>query len=139
MHRGRAAQSAASEPAESIESVIARGAKVRGRVGGEGDLRVEGQVDGDVRIQGQLSIEEGGAVHGEVEATAVVIGGALEGDVASRGPVTIRAGATVVGNLGGAEIVLEEGASFRGRIDAEFDMPAELGGPSVAKPAGRGR
>jgi len=137
MHRGRAAQSTASEPAESVESVITRGAKIRGRIGGEGDLRVEGQVEGDVRIHGQLTIDEGGAVHGEVEATAVVIDGALEGDVATRAPVTIRAGAKVTGNLGG-EVVLEEGASFRGRIDADFDMPAELGGPS-GKPAGRGR
>jgi hypothetical protein len=28
--------------------------------------------------------------------------------------------------MGGAEVSLEEGASFFGRIDAEFDLPAEL-------------
>ncbi|MFT3775579.1 MAG: polymer-forming cytoskeletal protein [Minicystis sp.] len=112
--------------------MLGRGARVRGRVGGDGDLRVEGQIEGDVRISGQLAIEEGAAITGDVEASAVVIGGALTGDVAARGAVTIRAGAKVEGNLGGSEIVLEEGASFQGRIDAEFDLPAELLGSHEA-------
>ncbi len=106
-----AARSTANETVEAVESILGRGAKVRGRVGGDGDLRVEGQVEGDVRISGQLAIEEGGAI---------------TGDVAARGSVTIRAGAQVAGNMNGAEVVLEEGASFTGRIEAEFDMPAEL-------------
>lgn len=133
-----AARSTANETVEAAESVLGRGAKVRGRIGGDGDLRVEGQVEGDVRISGQLAIEEGAAVTGDVEASAVVIGGALTGDVAVRGSVTIRAGAEVAGNLDGAEVVLEEGASFTGRIEAEFDMPAELSEEAPAR-AARGR
>jgi cytoskeletal protein CcmA (bactofilin family) len=112
------------EPGEA--SVLGRGARVRGRVGGEGDLRVEGHVEGDVRLTGELSIEDGGAITGDVEASSVVIAGALTGDVAARGSVTIRATARVEGSMGGAEVSLEEGASFTGRIEAEFDLPAEL-------------
>jgi cytoskeletal protein CcmA (bactofilin family) len=136
MFRGPAQRT--SETAESVESILGRGARVRGRVGGDGDLRIEGQVEGDVRISGQLSIEEGGAVTGDVEASAVVIGGALTGDVAARGAVTVRAGARVEGNLGGAEIVLEEGASYEGRIEAEFDLPPELTGASHEVPVTTG-
>lgn len=132
---------------EAIESILGRGARVRGRIGGDGDLRVEGHVEGDVRISGQLAIEEGGAVTGDVEATAVVIGGALTGDIAAGGPITIRAGARVAGNLGNSEVVLEEGASFEGRIDAEFDLPAGLmashevsaAGAGASRQTGRGR
>lgn len=140
MIRGSAAARTASEKVDPTESVLGRGAKVRGRVGGDGDLRVEGQIEGEVRISGQLSIDEGGAVAGDVEAAVVVIGGTLNGDIAVRGPVTIRAGARVEGNIvgNGAELVLEEGASYEGRIEAEFDMPAELGG-SPAPKAARGR
>jgi cytoskeletal protein CcmA (bactofilin family) len=145
MIRGPAAPRTTSDtstPHETVESVLGRGTRVRGRVGGEGDLRVEGQVEGDVRISGQLSIEEGAAVTGDVEASAVVIGGALSGDVAARGSVTVRAGAKVEGNLDGAEVVLEEGAAFEGRIEAAFDLPEELGGtapPPRAAHGGRGR
>ena len=145
MLRGTAAsRSTTSGPAEGAESTLGRGARVRGRISGEGDLRVEGHVEGDVRVSGQLSLEEGASITGDVDAAAgVVIGGALTGDVASRGAVTVRATAQVQGNLGGAEVSLEEGASFHGRIEAEFDMPAELQAPAEPVRAetrgGRGR
>jgi cytoskeletal protein CcmA (bactofilin family) len=120
------AQTTRTNPTDASASVLGRGARVRGRVSGDGDLRVEGQIEGDVAVSGELSIEEGGTLTGDVDAGAVTIGGTLTGDVASRGPVAIRASARVEGNMGGAEVSLEEGASFFGRIDAEFDLPAEL-------------
>ena len=141
MVRGAAAARGTSD--EASASVLGRGARVRGRVGGEGDLRVEGEVEGDVAISGELTIEEGASVHGDVGAAAVVIGGTLRGDVSARGAVAVRATADVEGDLGGAEVSLDEGASFHGRIDAEFEMPVELGAPLVAatapKPPAHGR
>ena len=118
-------RSRTSETSEAA-SVLGRGARVRGRVSGDGDLQVEGQIEGDVTLSGELSIDEAGSITGDVDAAAVTIAGALQGNVAARGAVTIRAGAKVEGNMGGAEVSLEEGASFVGRIEAEFDLPAEL-------------
>lgn len=112
---------------------------MRGRIGGEGDLRIEGEVEGDVAISGDLSIEEGASVTGDVGAGSLVVGGALKGDVAARGQVTIRATAQVEGDVGGAEVSLEEGASFHGRIAAEFDLPVGLSGAHESGRAGRGR
>jgi cytoskeletal protein CcmA (bactofilin family) len=122
----RATPATRTSPSDTDLSVLGPGARVRGRVHGEGALRVEGHVEGDVAVSGELTIEEGGGVVGDVEAAAVAVSGELTGDVAARGPVTIRATAKVTGNMGGAEVSLEEGAQFSGRIEAEFDMPAEL-------------
>jgi cytoskeletal protein CcmA (bactofilin family) len=137
MVRGAAAARGTSD--EAGASVLGRGARVRGRIGGEGDLRVEGEVEGDVTISGELTIDEGASVSGDVGAGAVIVGGTLKGDVAARGQVTVRATAQVEGNLAGAEVSLDEGASFHGRIDAEFDMPAELTGASAGAHEGAGR
>lgn len=134
MFRGPSAARTTTSETEPTESTLGRGARVRGRINGDGDLRVEGQVEGDVRISGQLAIEEGAAITGDIDAAAVTIGGALTGDVSARGAVTIRATARVEGNLGGAEIVLEEGASFQGRIEAEFDLPVDIAVPSHEAP-----
>lgn len=126
MARGQAAEQRHSvETSESV-SVLGRGARVRGRVSGEGDLRIEGQIEGDVSVSGDLVIEDGGAVTGGVTAGAVAIAGGLDGDVSARGTVTIHATARVAGDMIGVEVNLEEGASFSGRIEAEFDLPAEL-------------
>ena len=126
MARGHTAERSHKVETSEATSTLGRGARVRGRVHGDGDLLIEGQVEGDVSISGDLSIEDGAAVTGDVEAGAVAIAGRLKGDVAARGAVTIHATASVEGNMGGAEVSLEEGASFSGRIEAEFDLPAEL-------------
>jgi len=125
MARGPAARSNITDTSDAL-SILGSGARVRGRVSGSGDFRVEGHVEGDVSVSGNLAIEEGGSVTGDIGASAVEIAGGLTGDVAARGPVTIRASARVLGNMAGAEVSLEEGASFSGRIEAEFDLPAEL-------------
>lgn len=126
MARGSAVErSRTSETSEST-SVLGRGARVRGRVSGDGDLRVEGQIEGGVTLSGELAIDETGSITGDIDAASVTIAGVLLGNVVAHGAVMIRAGARVEGNMGGAEVSLEEGASFAGRIEAEFDLPAEL-------------
>jgi cytoskeletal protein CcmA (bactofilin family) len=107
-------------------SVVGRGTRVRGRIQGEGYLRVEGAIEGDVSVSGELLIDEGAEVQGNVDAAVVTISGAITGDVSSRGGVVVRASAKVAGNLGSPEVSLEEGADFSGRIDADFELPAEL-------------
>ena len=120
------------------EARIGSGARIRGKIHGEGDLLVEGQVEGDVAIRGELTIAEGASVVGEaVEAQAVTIAGALEGDVASTGQVRLAAGARVRGNLRGSAVSIEDGARFSGRLDCEFDLPPELGGSSRGESRGR--
>jgi cytoskeletal protein CcmA (bactofilin family) len=115
---------------------IGSGARVRGRIHGDGDLVVEGQVEGDLAIRGDLTIAEGASVTSEaVEAQTVTIAGALEGDVAASGPVRLVAGSRVRGNLRGSAVSIEDGARFSGRLDCEFELPPELGGGAASRDA----
>jgi cytoskeletal protein CcmA (bactofilin family) len=120
------------------EARIGSGARIRGRVHGEGDLVVEGQVEGELAIRGDLTIAEGATVTSEtVEAHAVTIAGTFHGDVAATGPVRIATGARVRGNLRGTAVSIEDGARYSGRLDCEFELPPELGSPSRGETRGR--
>jgi cytoskeletal protein CcmA (bactofilin family) len=120
-----------SRSGDAGEARIGGGARVRGRIHGEGDLVVEGQVEGDVAIGGELTVAEGASVTSEaIAARSVVIAGALEGDVAATGTVRLVAGSRVRGNLRGSSVAIDEGARFSGRLDCEFDLPPELSGTS---------
>jgi cytoskeletal protein CcmA (bactofilin family) len=110
------------------EGIIGSGAKIRGRVTGEGDLTVQGTVEGDIILRGRLTIGEGASVTSNVDAESVTIEGTLEGDVSARGPVRIAAGSRVKGDVKGSQIAVEEGAEFAGRLDCDFELPAEMGG-----------
>jgi cytoskeletal protein CcmA (bactofilin family) len=117
---------------------IGGGARVRGRIHGDGDLLIEGNVEGDLAIRGDLTIAEGGTLTSKsIEAQSVTIGGTLEGDVSASGPVRLVSGANVRGNLHGSAVAIDEGARFSGRLDCEFDLPPELGGSSRAETRGR--
>ena len=43
----------------SDSNVLGRGIRVRGRVNGAGDLRVDGEIEGDVRVSGSLELGSG--------------------------------------------------------------------------------
>src|SRR3954468_17773292 len=112
------------------EAVIGRTTRVRGRVSGDGSLVIEGSIHGDIAVRGDLTIADGGRATSSIEADAVTLRGELDGDVKARGVVRIEAGARVRGDMQGESVSLEEGAEFVGRLDAQFELPAELGGAS---------
>jgi cytoskeletal protein CcmA (bactofilin family) len=112
-------------------TVIGEGTHVRGRVQGDGNLSVEGRLEGDITLRGRLVIGGGARVTSNVEAESVTIEGTLEGDIHARGAVHIASGSRVKGDVHGEQVSLEEGAAFAGRLDCAFELPPELlGGPS---------
>lgn len=115
---------------EGSEAIIGRSTRVRGRVSGEGDLVIEGSIEGDITVRGDLTIAEGGRATSTIDAAAVTLRGELDGDVRASGAVRIEAGARVRGDMQGESVSLEEGAEFVGRLDLAFDLPAELAGSS---------
>ncbi len=115
------------------DAVIGTTARVRGRVSGDGNLTIEGKLEGDVTIRGDLTLGEHGTATSNVDADAVTISGTLEGDVNARGVVKILSGAKVRGDMRGESVAIEEGAEFAGRLDADFELPAELSGHGGGK------
>lgn len=111
-------------------SVLGASVRIRGRVRGEGDVTIEGVVEGSVSVSGELVVAEGASVVSPeaVVAAAASIGGHLEGGVVAEGAIRLASTARVVGDLKAAEVSLDEGAEFSGRIDADFELPASLGG-----------
>jgi cytoskeletal protein CcmA (bactofilin family) len=127
------AQARSSSRGSGERAVIGASTRVRGRITGDGDLTVDGTVEGDVAIRGELVIGEGASLTSNVDAQSVTVSGALEGDVTARGPVRIGAGAKVRGNMHGEHVAIEEGAQFAGRLDCEFELPPELSGQGSRK------
>ncbi len=117
----------------SSDSVIGSSAVVKGRVRGDGNLRVGGKVEGEIAIEGDLTIAEEGVVTSQVDAADVTIAGTLDGDVRAKGVVRIQRGAKVRGDIRGETFPLDEGAEFAGRLDADFDLPPELNTSSAPK------
>jgi cytoskeletal protein CcmA (bactofilin family) len=120
----------------SDASTIGAGARIRGRVTGDGDLVVAGHIEGDILVRGDVTIADGASCTSNVEGHEVTVAGTLSGDVSASGGVTIGASARFRGNVRGGAITLEDGASFAGRIDCDFELPEGLGA-ATGSPARR--
>ena len=114
-------------------SSIGAGARVKGRVSGDGDLVIAGSVEGDIAVRGDLTIEAGGSCTSNVDAHGVTVSGALEGDVVASGAVVLGATARLRGGVRGASFAMDDGASFAGLVECDFELPAEL--TSASAPA----
>jgi len=80
---------------------------------------------GDPSEHAQAVIGRTTRVRGRVSGDGSIL---IEGNVRARGLVRIEAGARVRGDITAESVALEEGAEFVGRLDAAFELPAELGG-----------
>lgn len=113
----------------SAEAILTEGTHVRGRISGEGSLRVHGRVEGDVSLRGELFVAAGGRLQSNVDASTITIEGELEGSVsAPSGSVTVSRGARLVGDVQSARFQLEEGGEFAGQLAHDFDLPTALDG-----------
>lgn len=103
--------------------------RITGRVTGDGNLLVEGRIEGNVALRGELAVADGGAVEADViEAESINVAGALDGEIRISGQLFAASTARVRGNVVGGPLVLEDGARFEGRIDNDFSLPPELEG-----------
>lgn len=106
------------------EAIIAQGTSVRGNLGGDGDLVIEGQVHGSIEIRGQVQLQETSIIESDVVAERILVRGAVKGDLHASDSIVLEAPCRVVGNLQAPRISIAQGALYRGRITmdgAEID------------------
>ena len=111
-------------------SILSGDLVLTGSIVSEGEVQLDGTVDGDIRA-GSLIIGEEAIVTGEVYAETVVIRGKVSGSIRAR-QVQLTATARIEGDIVHAALSVESGAFFDGNCRHSSDPLAEKGGPSAA-------
>ena len=97
---------------------IGKSLKLKGEITGSEDLYIDGEVEGTVELKGNsLTVGPNGNVHADVSARSITILGRLQGNVKVGERTEIRKTGSFGGELLTAQIVIEDGAVFRGSID----------------------
>ena len=115
----------ATPPKRYAPSIISGDLKVVGDLNSEGEIQVDGSVDGDIRSK-DLLIGETATVKGEIVADAIRVFGSVNGQIKARS-VTLAKSAHVVGDIHHTNLSIEEGAFLEGHCKriAEKTEPAE--------------
>jgi cytoskeletal protein CcmA (bactofilin family) len=99
------------------ESRVPRNLRIKGEVQGGEDLRVDGRIEGPVRLTGgRMTVGEGGAVSGPIEARAIVVLGEVRGTLRAADRIEIGAAGVLYGDLFAPRLRIVEGAQMRGRV-----------------------
>lgn len=98
-------------------SIISEGIVVTGNIEAAEDMIVCGKVDGEIASSRTVLIEQGGIVKGQIRAETVVIHGTMVGDVRTHTITQLSKVGRMVGNIFSPQVLLEDGGSFRGKID----------------------
>lgn len=101
---------------------------IRGTISGSEDLVVEGRVEGSITLANHLRVGETGTVKADVDVGDLTVSGALDGEIRSSNAVTLHAGSQVTGSIRATRISIDEGASYRGRIEMDVELPEDLAG-----------
>jgi cytoskeletal protein CcmA (bactofilin family) len=98
---------------------ISQGIKIKGDVHGKEDLFVDGQIDGKLDLgTGSVTVGPNAKIKADISAREVIIRGQVDGRVSGRDRVQLWSTAHVEGELQTDRLAIEDGALFRGKVEA---------------------
>lgn len=107
-------------PAVSAETVtlVSKGARWEGKLSSEGDIRVEGALNGEIETDGTVFLAEQAKVRGTINARNVLIAGEVEGEIFCKERLEVLPGGSARGQINTNLVVIHEGAF----VDSRFKM-----------------
>src|SRR6266850_7867739 len=99
---------------------------VKGEISGNEDLYMEGTVEGLVHLdERKLTVGATAKLTADVIAGEVIVYGSVKGNVRGKGKVEIKKDGSVNGDLTTVQIIIEDGAYFKGSIEIEKSAKKE--------------
>ena len=97
---------------QKVPTIISASLRIVGNLISDGDVQVDGIIDGNVRSR-TLTIGESATINGEVEAETVRIHGSISGQIKAK-KVELGPTAKVVGDIIHSLLIVESGAYLEG-------------------------
>ncbi len=123
---------ASNKALQGIDTLIARGCRIEGRLVFQGGLRVDGRVAGDVCAdppeQGYLVLSHPAHICGDVRAGHVVIDGLVEGNLHISGRVELLCRARIIGDIHYGSLEMRPGAAVTGQLCPTSEVAVHAGG-----------
>ena len=127
--------------ADQAGSWLGSSLQVKGDITGTEDLVIDGSVEGRIELdERRLTVGSTAKLTADIYAGDVVVYGYVKGNVRAKGRIEIMKDGSVIGNLTTAQIMIQDGADFKGsiEIDRSGTKQADKNVTSRAASAGAG-
>lgn len=103
------------EKIKEVETIIGPSIKVKGNFNGQGNIVIEGLLEGSLKTNGDVFIGDKAKITASIEAREAKIGGEVNGTIKIKKYVEITASAKIFGDIECSSISIEQGAIFNGK------------------------
>ncbi len=104
------------EKFKDAETIIGASIKVKGNFQGQGNIIIEGTLEGSLKTNANLFIGEKAKVIANVEAKDAIVNGELRGNLKTKGYLALGGSAKIFGDIQYGELSVERGASINGQL-----------------------
>lgn len=98
------------------ETIIAHGVRVEGEFVSQGNVVIEGDVQGSIQTAGDLRIGEEAKITADVTAANAVIAGEVRGNMQIGGKLELLPSSKIIGDVTATVLSIGAGAQVNGRV-----------------------
>lgn len=103
------------ESFKDVETIIGESIKVKGNFNGNGNIIINGLLEGSLKTQGNVFIGPKAKITGSVEAQEIIINGEISGNLITRDYLAIGETAKINGDIECSRISIDTGAIINGK------------------------
>ena len=104
-------------------NIISNRTTIKGDVISDGDLRIDGIVEGSLSIKGKLVIGISGKIVGSINCQNADISGKVEGNIIVKELLLLQNNSAINGDITIGKLSIEPGASFTGKCSMTTNAP----------------
>ena len=97
-------------------TIIARGVKVEGDFVSDGNVTIEGEVNGSVKAAGHLEVGSEAKIKADVTAGSAVVAGEISGNLTVSGKLDLLENSRMEGDVAVAVLSVAPGAKINGHL-----------------------
>ena len=102
-------------PTPGGASIIAAGTTLKGDITSNGDIRIDGTLQGNIHCTAKVVIGSNGVVNGDIAGQQADIMGKITGTIKVKELLQLKGGSQVNGNLHAGKLQIEPSANFNGQ------------------------
>ena len=104
-----------SAPGTGAATIIAAGTTLKGDISSNGDIRIDGSLQGNIQCHAKVVIGSNGSVDGDISGQQADIMGKVTGTIKVKELLQLKGGSYVNGNLYAGKLQIEPSANFNGQ------------------------
>ena len=100
----------------NLTAFIDQGSHFEGKLSFKDTVRIDGTFQGEISSENKLIVGESGEIEASIRSNSVVISGTVVGDITAKRQIVLHKTARVQGDIHTPSLVVEEGATFNGKL-----------------------